>query len=153
MTNSSLSGILHDLPGQYQCRQALLISPAGTILSSTHSGFSPSLPPSIGPIAVNALATAAELDRLLGIGEPCFQLRRGQSQNLLLCHLRSGLILLAAFPAGIDEESASAFASFLLNRLEPIQLPSESLPAPLALPATLRGDSLALLDQLFARSA
>ncbi|MBZ2184720.1 MAG: hypothetical protein K7J46_08395 [Bryobacter sp.] len=153
MTDSSISAILHDALGQYQCRQALLISSAGAILSSTHAAFGPSLPPSIGPIAVNALAAAAELDRLLGLGEPFFQLRRAQSQDLLLCHLRSGLILLAVFPAGIDEDSASSFASLLLNRIEAIQPGLDSLPAPLALPATLRGDSLALLDQLFARSA
>jgi hypothetical protein len=153
MTPSNLSSFLLDSLGHDQCCQALLVSRAGTIVSSAAAAHCQPLPSSLGPIAAGAFSTSAQLDRLLGAGEPSLHLHRGLTQDLLLCPLSSGMILVAAFPAGISEDRAASFASTLNARLAAVLPQAQSHPArPLLTPET-RDASLALLNQLFAHSA
>lgn len=152
MINSSLSGILQDAIGRDQCRQVLLVSRVGTMVSSAAGDFLP-LSPNIGPIVASTFSTGGELGRLLGIGEQNFQLRRGHRQDLLLCQMPSGMILVAAFPVRVDEERAVAFASGLIDQIEALTPRHDPYADRPALPPELRDASLSLLDQLFAHAA
>ncbi len=153
MTNSSLSGILQDALGQDNCRQVLLVSRVGTVVAGA-ARDSQALSPSIGPIVASTFATGSELGRLLGAGEHSFHFQRGRRQDLVLCQMpSSGMILAAAFPVQVSEETALAFASEVIEQIETLTPTTHVYSDPPELTSDLRDEATALIDQLFAPAA
>lgn len=152
MINSSLSGILQDSIGREQCRQVLLVSRVGTMVASAGKE-SQSFPPSLGPIVASTFGTGGELGRLLGVGEQNFQLQRCRRQDLLICQMPSGMILVATFPVQVDEERATAFASLLISQIEALTPSTDAYSDRPALAPELRDEVLALVDRIFSQAA
>lgn len=152
MINSSLSGILQDAIGREQCRQVLLVSRVGTVVASAHTE-SQHFAPSIGPIVAATLSTGGELGRMLGVGEHNFQIQRGRRQDMLLCQMPSGMILVATFPVQVDEDKALTFAGNLIDQVEALTPATLAYADRPGLAPELRDEAVALLDQIFATAA
>jgi predicted regulator of Ras-like GTPase activity (Roadblock/LC7/MglB family) len=151
MLNSSFSEILSEVADNYSCRQATLLTRAGSIVGisrgaeasviSTHES-------QVSAIASSLAASSRELYRILGEEEPEYLLIRGIQQSTLVSEMPNRLLLIAVFPSAVTEERAREAAEFVGNRL--LQLNPASLPEFPDLDPALRDQTLRFLDEVFA---
>jgi predicted regulator of Ras-like GTPase activity (Roadblock/LC7/MglB family) len=148
MINSSLSGILQDLVGREHCKQAILVTRAGSLVAQAGGNAVP-LEQNLGPIIAAVFGTGRELGRLLGASHSEWHLQRGRRADLFLFPMPGEMVCVACFPPDTEEERAVSLAQHLETHLQALS-PAMSARRRVPLPPELREEAMGVLDLLFA---